>query len=138
MLFLNGHCTASTDEYRIDQSSVRLIPSCLPATIKLATLATTPSSRVTMATITPRCSLSLLLLAVTAAHAVTAHAPTQLQLSPQNTEYRSHCEGDTADPKWPCFTFWKGDLRDSWAVLDHSPDSPNDFFLAKDGALTGT
>ncbi len=33
---------------------------------------------------------------------------------------------------------WKGDLKDAYAVLDHTPDNPDDFFLAKDGGLTGT
>lgn len=66
-------------------------------------------------------------------------------LLPRNTEYKAHCEGEAgtpgADPLWPCFTMWRGDLTNLEAAVgpDGKPDGkPDDFFLVKDGAKTGT
>ncbi|SPO26413.1 related to Mig1 protein, induced during biotrophic phase [Ustilago trichophora] len=62
---------------------------------------------------------------------------TGLLLLPRNAEYKAHCEGEEgtpgADPRWPCFTMWRGDLTNLEAAV--IPDGkPDDFFLVKDGA----
>ncbi|KAJ1018926.1 hypothetical protein NDA16_004729 [Ustilago loliicola] len=64
--------------------------------------------------------------------------PNYTKLLPRNTEYRKHCEAETgpdgADPKWPCFTFWNGELVDVKADTSQSGKAPDDFFLIKDGS----
>ncbi|SAM82731.1 related to Mig1 protein [Ustilago bromivora] len=64
--------------------------------------------------------------------------PSYSKLLPRNTDYRKRCEAETgpdgADPKWPCFTFWNGDLNNVVADSSASGKAPDKFFLIKDGS----
>ena len=39
--------------------------------------------------------------------------------------YRQHCEGADVDPRWPCFTFWNGNLNGSF--LTTTPQIGTDY-----------
>ncbi|SPC64320.1 related to Mig1 protein, induced during biotrophic phase [Ustilago sp. UG-2017b] len=59
--------------------------------------------------------------------------------TPRKEDYRKHCEAETgpagADPKWPCFTIWSGDLDRVFANSSASGKAPGDFFLIKDDSM---
>lgn len=85
-------------------------------------------------------TLSLLVLALTAGKVVKAGGPL---LSPNNALYRGHCEkeaGDSgSDPRWPCFTFYEGDLKSAGIELLSYPNAElNSMFAVKDDAQKGT
>ncbi|SPC64317.1 related to Mig1 protein, induced during biotrophic phase [Ustilago sp. UG-2017b] len=71
-------------------------------------------------------------------HMQDSDCTTYSKLLPHNTEYRKRCEAETgpdgADPKWPCFTMWRGDLDRVFANSSASGKAPGDFFLIKDGS----
>lgn len=62
-------------------------------------------------------------------------------LLPRNYDYRQHCEAETgpsgADPNWPCFTMWSGNLRYVNATANDGHKNPDDHFLIKDGYKEG-
>ncbi|KAJ1580584.1 hypothetical protein NDA12_002243 [Ustilago hordei] len=58
------------------------------------------------------------------------------KLPPRKDDYKNLCEAPT-DPhkdfaKWPCFTFWNGDLFEVNADTPASDKGPDDFFVVKD------
>lgn len=60
-----------------------------------------------------------------------------------NYYYRYHCEKETgptgSDPRWPCFTFYHGDLKSAGIeLLNYGNADINNVFLVKDDAQTGT
>lgn len=67
--------------------------------------------------------------------------PSYSKLLPRNGEYRKHCEAETgpsgSDPKWPCFTFWNGELDEVTADTSQFGKAPDEFFLIKDGSKKG-